>query len=107
MRKLQNIPIISFNLTKYGRIATYYYKSDKLSKTIYISSLRIRTYLRKCGHGKKLLFKTINKLKRQNYKKIILKVKNNSWTEKWYFTFGFKKYSIESEYSWLILEINK
>ena len=103
-KHLSNIPIINYNLTEYGRIATYFYPSERSNKIIYISSLRIKPGFRNKGNGKKLLISTINNLKHLGYKTIFLKTVYGSWQMHWYVRLGFRVYTLD-RLCWLKLSI--
>jgi predicted GNAT family N-acyltransferase len=86
-----------------SRFSIYKYDDDK--STIYLSDVFVGEKIRQMGNGNNIL-SVVDKI--GNYfgaKYICLKVKKESFAQKWYMRHGFKKYIDDGDYIWMRKEI--
>ena len=86
-----------------SRFSIYKYDDDK--STIYLSDVFVGEKIRQMGNGNNIL-SVVDKI--CNYfgaKYICLKVKKESFAQKWYMRHGFKKYIDDVDYIWMRKEI--
>lgn len=100
--KMDTIMIMDKDGLSFG--AVYWYDDD-VTFTNFLSNLHVHVDHRNQGHGKEMMNLMLNlSIMMGDVHRLMLQVKNSSWTHEWYMRLGFVDYTEEDEngFIWMI-----